>query len=182
MKIGIVLGSVRDGRAGESVAQWVIDQAAKRDDATFELIDVRSFDLPIVDDAQVPASRGGKYPGENVQAFADRMAAQNGFIFVTAEYNHGVPGAFKNAIDHLGPELNTKPVAFVSYGAESGVRAVEQWRPIVANFNMFDIRAQVPLNLFTEFDENGVKPNERRPDELTALFDSLIPIARKLAS
>ena len=182
MKIGIVLGSVRDERRGESVARWVAEQAAERGGATFELIDVRSFDLPILDDATQPSSRGGTYPDSRVQAWADKVAAQDGYIFVTPEYNHGVPGAFKNAIDHLGQELNPKPVAFVSYGAEGGVRAVEAWRLVVANFNMFDIRTQISLNLFSEFDGNQAKPNERRPEEFASLLDSLISIATKLSA
>lgn len=182
MKIGIVLGSIREGRKGLSVAQWVVDQAAERTDATYELIDLRSFNLPLLDDAQIPATRKGKYDNQNVQAWADKLAEQDGYVFVTAEYNHNIPGAFKNAIDHLGPELNTKPVAFVSYGSESGVRAVEAWRQAVANFNMFDVRNQVSLNLFAEFDDNGVKPNERRGDELSELFDMVVKIAGKLAA
>lgn len=182
MKIGIVLGSIREGRKGLSVAQWVADQAVQRTDATYELIDLRSFDLPLLDDAQVPATRKGKYDNQRVQAWADKLAEQDGYVFVTAEYNHNIPGAFKNAIDHLGPELNTKPVAFVSYGAEGGVRAVEAWRLAVANFNMFDVRNQVSLNLFSEFDDDGVKPNERRPEELSELFAMVVKIAGKLAS
>lgn len=182
MKVGIIVGSIREGRAGAQVGEWVLETAQAHGGAEFELVDLQKFNVPLFTSATHPAAANRNYDDANVQAWGDKVNEFDAYIFVTAEYNHGVPGAFKNAIDHLGPELNTKPVAFVSYGAESGVRAVEQWRPIVANFNMFDIRAQVPLNLFTEFDENGVKPNERRPDELTALFDSLIPIARKLAS
>ncbi|WP_331715971.1 NADPH-dependent FMN reductase [Tessaracoccus coleopterorum] len=71
-------------------------------------------------DSVIPAARGGVYPDARVQAFADAMDAFDGYIVVTPEYNHGIPGGVKNAFDHLGPELNTKPVAFVSYGAERG--------------------------------------------------------------
>ena len=59
-----------------------------------------------------------------------------GFVSDTPEYNHGVPGAFKNAVDSLGPEWVGKAVGFVSYGADGGVRCVEHWRAIVASFQM----------------------------------------------
>lgn len=182
MKIGIVLGSIRDNRSGSAVADWVMENAAKRTDATFETIDVSEFNLPLLSDAVLPGMRGGNYPDPQVQAFADRLSAVDGYIFITAEYNHGIPGAFKNAVDQVGPEFNEKPVAFVSYGAENGNRAVEQWRQVVANFNMFDIRNQVTLNLFTDFGEAGFQPSERKFGELEAVFDSLVPLAAKLAA
>jgi len=182
MKIGIVLGSIREERNGTSVATWVRDNAADRADATFEIVDLASFDIPLLTDSVIPAMRGGVYPDARVQAFADAMDAFDGYIVVTPEYNHGIPGGVKNAFDYLSRELDTKPVAFVSYGAERGVRAVEQWRQVVANFNMFDIRAQVTLDLFTDFDGNGVNPAERKAGELSSLLDSLVPMAVKLAA
>ncbi|MDO5676999.1 MAG: NAD(P)H-dependent oxidoreductase [Propionibacteriaceae bacterium] len=182
MRIGIVLGSIREGRKGKSVADWVMSIAEGRDDASYELIDLAQFDLPLVTDPQIPATRQGKYDNQNVQRWGDTLAACDGYVFVTPEYNHSVPGAFKNAIDHLGPELQFKPVAFVSYGAEGGVRAVEHWRVIVANFNMWGLRNQVSLNLFTEFDADGVAPNERRPEELNELLGAVVKAAGQLAS
>lgn len=174
MKIGIILGSIREGRAGASVAQWVADQAATREDATFEIVDLKSFDVPLLTDPTVPGAANRQYSTPEVTAWGEAIDGYDGFIFVTPEYNHGVPGAFKNAVDSIYPEWFGKAVAFVSYGAESGVRAVEQWRPIVANLNMWDVRAQVSLNTFTEFGAEGVTPNERRPDELTTLLDQLV--------
>ncbi len=182
MKIGIVLGSIRDHRKGESVARWVLDNCPAREGVDFEIIDVSGFDLPLLSDETLPAMRGGSYDDPRVQSFADRIAGCDGYIFVTAEYNHGIPGAFKNAIDLLGPELFGKPVAFVSYGALLGARAVEQWRLVLANFNMFDIRNQVMLSIFTDFDESGVAPKEGKAKELTELVDVLVPIAAKLAA
>ncbi len=111
MKIGIVLGSIRDHRKGESVARWVLDNCPAREGVDVEIIDVSGFDLPLLSDETLPAMRGGSYDDPRVQSFADRIASCDGYIFVTAEYNHGIPGAFKNAIDLLGPELFGKPVA-----------------------------------------------------------------------
>lgn len=182
MKIGIVLGSVRDHRKGASVADWVLSVAGTRTDAEFQLIDVLDFDLPVFSDEQLPATRAKQYSDQRVQRFSDALDACAGYVFITAEYNHGIPGGFKNAIDHVGPELANKPVAFVSYGAIGGHRAVEQWRQVAANFSLFDIRNQVGLSNFTEFDGEQVTPGDRRGDELTALFDALIPLAAKLSA
>ncbi|WP_324617852.1 NADPH-dependent FMN reductase [Mycolicibacterium diernhoferi] len=111
-----------------------------------------------------------------VRRWGQAVDACDGFIFVTPEYNHGVPGAFKNAVDSLGPEWFGKTVGFVSYGADGGVRAVEQWRQIVANMQMFDVRAQVALSLFSEFGPGGFTPAGRRPGELSVLLDQLITL------
>ena len=82
----------------------------------------------------------GKYDSAEVQAWGDEINEFDAYIFVTAEYNHGVPGAFKNAFDSIANEWMNKRVAFVGYGAANGVRSIEQWRTIVANMNMWDIR------------------------------------------
>ena len=106
---------------------------------------------------------------------------RDAFVFVTAEYNHGVPGAFKNAYDSIGPEWANKAVGFVSYGSVSGSRAVEQWRQIVATFGMIDVAPQVAMSTFTEFDKNGeFAPNDRHVKELDALLDEVVSRASKL--
>ncbi len=173
MKIGIVVGSIRQGRAAASVAQWVADQAGGRS-AAYEIVDLQSFGVPLLTDATLPAMANRQYADAGVQRWSAAIDGCDGFVFVTPEYNHGVPGALKNAFDSLGPEWLGKSVAFVSYGAEAGVRAVEQWRQIVSNFSMVDVRAQVSLRRFEEFAQDGtVQPNERRNGELATLFDQL---------
>lgn len=178
MKIGIIIGSVRESRAGEAVGQWVLDAAKKREGADYELVDLRSFNVPLLTSATVPMAANGQYDSAEVQAWSAAIDSYDGFVFVTAEYNHGIPGAFKNAIDSLGMEWFGKTVAFVSYGADSGVRAVEQWRAVLANFDMVDIRPQVSLSLFTDFAEDGLAPLDRRPQELDGMLDKLESITR----
>jgi NAD(P)H-dependent FMN reductase len=74
------------------------------------------------------------------------------YIFVTAEYNHGIPGALKNAIDFLFMEWNNKVAGFVSYGGVGGVRAVEQLRLVIAELKVATVRTQVQLSLYTDFE------------------------------
>ena len=179
MKIGIILGSIREERSGESVAQWVADRAASREDATYELVDLKSFDVPLLTSATVPGAANKQYEDERVTRWSQAIDSYDGFVFVTPEYNHSVPGGLKNAFDSLGSEWADKAVAFVSYGAEGGVRAVEHWRQIVANFHMYGVRQQISLSLFTEFGPEGVTPVERRNDEITTLFEQLEKAARR---
>ena len=127
MKVGIVLGSVRDGRAGEAVANWVAKGAAGRE-ATYELIDLKAFDVPLLTTNTHPMRAKKSYDDERVQAWSDAIDACDAYIFVTPEYNHGVPGALKNAVDSLGQEWVGKTAALVGYGSVGGVRAIENWR------------------------------------------------------
>ena len=95
-------------------------------------------------------------------------------MFVTPEYNHGVPAALKNAVDVLGSEWAHKAIAFVSYGADGGVRAVEHWRAVVANLFMVDVRAQVSLLVFEDWKDGEFRPLERREGELDTVLDDLV--------
>jgi NAD(P)H-dependent FMN reductase len=97
------------------------------------------------------------------------------FIFVTAEYNHGIPGALKNAIDFLFKEWNNKVAGFVSYGSVGGVRAVEQLRLVMAELKVATVRAQVALSLFTDFENfTKFKPSSFQENSVKALLDEVI--------
>lgn len=180
MKIGIITGSIRDGRNGEKVTQWVAEAAGKRDDATFEVLDLKKLDVPLLTSATVPGAANRQYDSAEITAWGKAIDDCDGFIFVTPEYNHGVPGGFKNAVDSIGPEWAGKAVGCVAYGADGGVRAVEQWRVIMANLHAHVVRAQVSLSLFTEFGEDGFRPQERRAEELKSVLDQVVELAGKL--
>ncbi len=178
MKIGIIVGSIRDGRLGPAVGQWAYDIASQRDDATYELIDLKSFDVPLLTTATPPMAAGKRYESPQVNAWSQAIDACDGFVFVTSEHNHSVPAAFKNAFDSLGSEWSGKPVAFIGYGADNGIRAVEHWRTIISNFAMHDVRAQVSLSLFTDFGQEGFAPASRRTDEVSTMLDQLVAAVR----
>lgn len=182
-RIGIVVGSVREVRRADVVARWVHEVGSTRGDAAYELLDLRSFDVPLLTAATSPMRAGRRYDSPHVTAWGEAVDACDGFVFVTPEYNHGVPGAFKNAVDSLGPEWVGKTVGFVSYGADGGVRCVEQWRAIVANFQMVDVRQQVALSAFHDFDEAGrLTLQDRRAAELEMLLDQLVTLTAKVRS
>lgn len=181
MKVGIIIGSIREGRKGESVGRWVHELASRRDDASYELVDLKSFDVPLLTAAVQPGSARKRYDSAAVTAWSAAVDACDAFVFITPEYNHGVPGGLKNAYDSLGPEWVGKPVAFVSYGGAGGVRAVEHWRAVVANFQQFDVRAQVALSTFTQWTDGAFTPAVRHRDEVTAMLDQLVDITGRLS-
>jgi NAD(P)H-dependent FMN reductase len=74
-----------------------------------------------------------------------RFGEQDGFVFVTPEYNHAIPGVLKNAIDHAYAEWNRKPAGFLAYGGVGGARAVEALRLILIELQMAPLRNAVHL-------------------------------------
>lgn len=144
-RIGIIISTTREGRFGDKPAAWIKDLAAERTDMTTELIDLRDYPLPLFDEPTAPIYK----PAEHAVArrLGDKMETLDGYIFVTAEYNHGPPGALKNAIDYLYPELARKPAAFVGYGGVGAARAVEQLRLILVELHVVPLRDAVHVGL-----------------------------------
>ncbi|SED62765.1 NADPH-dependent FMN reductase [Streptomyces sp. Ag109_O5-10] len=179
-KIGIILGSTRPGRNGEAVAQWVLEHARRRTDAEYELVDLVDYKLPLLDEPYPPAM--GQYSQPHTHQWAAKIASLDGFVIVTPEYNHSVPGALKNAIDFLAAEWANKSVGFVSYGSTGGTRAVEHLRLIAGELQMADVRSQVALSLFTDFENFTVfKPADAQADTLTATLDQIVSWTNALA-
>ncbi|HEX7281808.1 MAG TPA: NAD(P)H-dependent oxidoreductase, partial [Vicinamibacterales bacterium] len=145
LKVGIILGSTRPNRNGEAVAKWVEQQVKDRNDASYELVDLKDFNLPLLDEP-IPPSQG-KYTQPHTKKWAAKVASLDAFIFVTPEYNHATSGALKNALDFLYAEWNNKAAGFVSYGSAGGTRAVEQLRLVMGELQVADVRAQVMLSL-----------------------------------
>src|SRR6266850_15851 len=173
IKIAIILGSTRPGRNGEAVAKWVHQVAKKRSDAEFELVDVKDFDLPLLDEPLSPMM--GQYSKPHTRVWAAKIATFDAYVFVTPEYNHGIPAALKNAIDYLFREWNNKAAGFVSYGSAGGARAVGQLRLVMAELMVADVRAQVMLSLFTDFENfTNFKPDPRHLQEVNTMLDQVI--------
>ena len=173
LNVGIIIGSTRPNRVGESVATWGLKLAQERKDANFELVDLKEFQLPLLDEP-VPPSRG-QYSKEHTKKWAAKVASFDAYIFVTPEYNHGTSGALKNALDFVYAEWNNKAAGFVGYGSAGGVRAVESLRLVMAELQIADVRAQVALSLFTDFEDfTEFKPAEHHDKSVTALFDQVI--------
>jgi NAD(P)H-dependent FMN reductase len=173
IKLAIVIGSTRPGRKADAVAHWVWEIAKKRGDAEFELVDIQEFNLPLLDEAMPPSM--GRYSQPHTKAWAAKIASFDGYVFVTPEYNHGPSGALKNAIDYLYREWNNKAAGFVGYGSAGGARAVEQLRLVMGELQVADVRAQVMLSLFTDFENfTTFKPAPMHEKSVNTMLDQVI--------
>ncbi|MFJ7949933.1 NADPH-dependent FMN reductase [Lysinibacillus sp. NPDC096418] len=168
LKIGIILGSTREGRVSPQVGQWVKEIADKRGDAEYEIIDIADFKLPLLGEPGGDASGAAEW--------SKRVAACDGFVFIVQEYNHSITGALKNALDYLREEWNNKAAGIVSYGSVGGARAAEHLRGILGELLVADVRVHPALSLFTDF-ENGTdfKPKEVQADSVNQMLDQVIP-------
>ncbi len=181
IKVAIIVGSTRPGRKAKVVAKWVHEHATRRKDAEFEVVDIQDFNLPLLDEP-VPPSRG-QYAHAHTKTWSAKIESFDAYIFVTPEYNHGTSGALKNAIDYLYREWNNKAAGFVGYGSAGGTRAVEQLRLVMGELQVADVRAQVMLSLFTDFENfTTFKPAARHEASLETLFDQVITWGTALQS
>ena len=169
--IQIIIGSIREGRAGEPVARWFSEVAARREDLSSELIDLREWDLPFFASA-TPPSRG--YETELQRRWAAKVGAADGYVLVTAEYNHGYPPPLKNALDHVYGEWVRKPVAYVGYGGPGGgTRAVEQLRGVAVELQQVPLRSQVIINRPWPHIRDGVFDGATWERQAVGLLDEL---------
>ncbi|NRD49023.1 NADPH-dependent FMN reductase [Corallococcus exiguus] len=173
IKVAIVVGSTRPGRKADKVAAWVHDIAKKRSDATYEIVDIQDFNLPLLDEPTPPSM--GKYTQAHTQKWSAAVEGYDAYVFVTPEYNHGTSGALKNALDYVYKEWNNKAAGFVGYGSAGGVRAVEQLRLVAAELQMATVRAQVQLFLSTDFEHYTVfKPDPAKEKQVNTLLDQVV--------
>lgn len=173
VKIAVIIGSTRPGRNGEAVGRWVHEIAKRRTDAEFELVDIADYNLPLLDEPVPPSM--GQYSKPHTQAWAAKIASFDGYVFVTPEYNRATSGALKNAIDFLYNEWTNKAAGFVGYGSVGGARAVENLRLIMGELQVADVRAQVSLSLFTDFENFSVfKPASNHENSVNTMLDQVI--------
>jgi NAD(P)H-dependent FMN reductase len=173
LRIAIIIGSTRPGRKGEAVAKWVYEIAQNRIDAEFELVDIKDFDLPLLDEPVSPIM--GQYSHQHTKTWSAKIASFDAYVFVTPEYNHGTSAALKNAIDFLYHEWVNKAAGFVSYGGAGGARAVEQLRLVMAEVQIATVRNQVLLSMFTDFENFSVfKAASQHEKSVKAMLDQVI--------
>ncbi len=155
MKIHIITGSTREGRATNQVSAWVEKTArATQPDATWEVVDLKDYDMPLFDEALPPQGNQNRQLSGGVAAWVQKMGEADGFVFVTPEYNHSIPAALKNAVDYLDFQLAKKPVAIVSHGAVGGARANEHLRLVLnSNLGAVPIPEKVTLAAMPAFAE-----------------------------
>ncbi|MFT4011931.1 MAG: NAD(P)H-dependent oxidoreductase [Paracoccus sp. (in: a-proteobacteria)] len=141
--IAIIIGSTRATRFADKPAAWLLENAQKRDDMRFELVDLRDYDLPLFNEAASNLWMPSSDP--RAVKWQQKLAEFDGYIFLTAEYNHSITGALKNALDQAYKEWNRKPAAAMGYGGVGAARAIEHLRGIAVELQMVPLRNAVHL-------------------------------------
>ncbi|MET7666753.1 NADPH-dependent FMN reductase [Micromonospora luteifusca] len=163
LRIAVIIGSTREGRAGDRITRWFVDQATPHDDLAVTVVDLGEYDFP----ASYPAE-----PTAPIRAFVREVDQAEAFVVITPEYNHSFPAPLKQAIDYAYDEWQAKPVGFVSYGCRStGRHAVDQLRTVFTALHAMTVRDVVGIDLLAG------EPTPQCTDELrrdaTVLLDQL---------
>ncbi|MEU0531145.1 NADPH-dependent FMN reductase [Amycolatopsis tolypomycina] len=180
VRVAVIVGSVREGRFGPVVADWLAGVAGAHGGFEPDVVDLADAELPLA----MPAF-GAEPPAKvvaEVAKVAPRLEAADAFVVVTPEYNHSYPASLKNAIDWHRPEWQAKPVAFVSYGGISGgLRAVEHLRAVFAELHAVTIRETVSFHgAQMRFTDEGVPTDAGAEVAAKAMLDQLGWWARSL--
>ena len=164
-RIGIILGSTREGRVNPQVGKWVKEEADKRGFAEYEVVDIKDFNLPFL---------GTTDDTTALDAWNEKLNTFEGFIFIVCEYNHGMSGALKNAIDSAKEPWHNKAAAIVSYGSGYGIRAQETLRLVLSELQVAHVRTPVQLSLFMDFENfTKFKPQDIHQDNLDDMLKQL---------
>jgi len=142
-RVGIILSTTRAGRFADKVGAWLLGLVAAREDMEVELVDLRDYPMPLFDEAMSPLWAPPK--NDVALRWTKKIEAFDGFVFVTAEYNHGLPAVLKNAIDYVAHELARKPAAYVGYGGVGAARAIEQLRLVNIEQRMAPLKSGVHI-------------------------------------
>lgn len=164
LNLAVIVGSVREGRFGPTVAQWFAQEAHKHGGYNVNVIDLADYDIPL------DMSRN-----ESVDSFAEQIGAADAVVVITQEYNHSFGGTLKVALDALREEWKGKAVGFVAYGGMSGgLRAVEALRIVFAELHATTVRETVAFPMYYEnWDENGPKEAEAVGSAAQLLLNNL---------
>jgi len=165
--IGIILGSTRKGRLSPKVGKWVKEMADQRGDANYEIIDLIDFKLPFFGEESDQEQR--------LQSWSEKLASQDGFVFIVQEYNHSITGVLKNALDSAREEWNNKAAGILSYGSTGGARAAEHLRGILGELHVADVRDHPAFSIFTDFENFSIfKPAEIHLGVVQSMLDQTI--------
>lgn len=145
MKLGIIVGTTREGRQTIKQAKWVLNGAKQIEDVEVELIDLADYPMPIFAEPISPRYNPNRSVDPTAQKYMDKLAEQDAYVFVTPEYNHSIPGVLKNSFDYLDWQMVKKPAAIVSHGTAGGARAAMHLKEIISEAQA------VPTSKFVAF-------------------------------
>jgi NAD(P)H-dependent FMN reductase len=158
MKLGIIVGTTREGRMSLRQAKWVLKTAMKMEDVEAELIDLKDYPMPFFDEPVSPRYNPDRKIDPAAVPWLKKLDSFDAYVFVTAEYNHSIPGVLKNALDYVTWEIQRKPVAIASHGAAGGARAQIMLKVILSESKAVPIplpSAVAVAGMSEKIDENG---------------------------
>lgn len=176
VKILVVVGSIREGRIGDKVGEWVIDQAKQRsEEFEYELLDLKDYPMKLFEESAHPAMLNGNSSDENANKWIKKVGEADGFILITPEYNRGTSAALKNALDYPYNEWHKKPLTVVSYGGVAGgARAMEQLRTNAIELQAVAIREGLLISFVHQKLEDGkLKLDEYYTKQLDVTLNQL---------
>lgn len=175
-KIAIIISSTRDARFADKPAKWLLESAkAKCEDLSFELVDLRDFDLPFFNEKASNAQVESE--DDRAVKWQEKVGEFDGYIFLVAEYNRSITGALKNALDQAYKEWNHKPLALMAYGSVGGTRAAEHLRTIGIELQMVPVRSGVHLGMGDFFKVSPLgedKPMSEVEDNLNSSLEGML--------
>jgi len=155
LKIAVIYGSVRKARQGIKAARFFINKLEQRGhEAT--LVDALEYPLPLLDKMYKEFEDGTA--SNAMISVGEILTAADGFLIISAEYNHSIPAALKNLLDHYQSEYLYKPSGIVTYSAGpfGGVRGLANLRTILAELGTPSIPSAFPISqIHAAFDDEG---------------------------
>jgi len=151
---------------------------SKRTDIDIQLLDLKEYALPFLNDSVAPMMRKGEITDPVLKKWSDAVTQADAFIMVVPEYNAGYPGVLKNALDLLYKEWNNKPVAFVgcSGGPSGGANAISQLKQVVKELKMKPVAIEllIPFS-WKAFDKQGQLVDEAQSEKtINLIIDQLV--------
>lgn len=172
----IISSTVRPGRKGPIIAQWIKDLATATGDFNAEVLDLGEINLPLMNEAIHPIMR--QYEHEHTKQWSAEIEEADAFIFVTAEYDYSYPASLKNALEYLVHEWAYKPAGLVSYsaGAFAGVRAISNLKPDLLSLKIVSLAESVTIPTLSQFinDEGQFTPNELITKSANTMLTQLV--------
>lgn len=171
MKLQIITGSVRKEALGTTVANWAMEVVSKIDNVDTELLDLRTFDLPLSLEQNAETTR-----------WNEKLSEADAYILITPEYNHGYPAALKNALDH-SHAWGGEPVFLVGYsvGPAAGIRAVEQLRPVVGELGLVQLKFALQIPAAQDTLAKDSEQKQHLGESLARSVNDLRELATKLS-
>jgi len=181
-RIMVLVCSTRPSALTPIVGDWFIRAASARAEisgAELTAVSLADLNLPFMDEAEHPAS--GIYQHPHSRAWSALVDDADGFVFVTPEYNYGIPAVLKNALDYLSREWAWKPVGFVSYGHTSaGTRSVQHAKQVLAALRLVPTGETVAIRIGYGIADGQVRQDERLDGLASRLLEEVVRLGHAL--